>query len=139
MSRLTSLRNEEFSDRELLALMIDLRDASGVVTSQQIAEALDPDAASPVQCVGIRLGWMRRYGVVEWASDGVLGWQLTDKGERVANGQLKAAQQQALESLGPEQGLDAALMLGSLYRRLEYTEATMLRRGWQHGSGRKNG
>jgi|SRR5215471_14434766 len=137
MARLTSLRLAEFSDRELLALMIDLRDERGVVTSYQIAEALDPDAKHPTSCVGIRLGWMRRYHVVEQAPNGTPGWQLTEKGEKLANGQLRAAQLKVLEGLDPSQGLDAALALGSFYRRLDYTEATMLRRGWQHASGKR--
>lgn len=137
--RLTSLRLSEFSDRELLQLIVDLRDAAGVVTSQQIAEALDPDTDQPVSCVGVRLGWMRRYGAVEHAPEqNGPGWVLTSVGERIARlGHLKAGQERMLGELEPEQGLDAALALGRLYKRVGVTESIMLRRGWQHASGRR--
>jgi hypothetical protein len=138
MARLTSLRLNEFSDRELLALMIDLRNERGVVTTQQIADALDPDAENPTSCVGIRLGWMVRYHVVEHSQNGDgPGWKLTDIGERFAHAGLRPALQKALDTLPPEQGLDAALLLGAMYRRVGMTEATLLRRGWQHASGRR--
>jgi hypothetical protein len=134
MPRLHSLRLDEFSDRELLALMIDLRDERGIVTSYQIADSLDPDAKHPTQCVGIRLGWLRRWQIVDRV-DG--GWKLTRKGEKIAAGELQAEQLQAIESLSAEQGLDAALALGQLYQRIGYSEAVMLRRGWQHAAARR--
>jgi len=135
--RLTSLRLDEFGDRELLALMVDLRDASGVVTTAQIAEALEPDSPHPTNCVGIRLGWMTRYKVVEHAPNGTPGWRLTKAGEAVAAGQLTTEQAKVLDTLDPAQGLDAALALGRFYRRIGVVESTMLRRGWQHASGRR--
>jgi hypothetical protein len=136
--RLTSLRLEEFSDRELLALIVDLRNPKGVVTSLEIAEQLDPDAENPVSCVGIRLGWLRRYGVVERVDDGDgPGWRLTSKGEQVAHAGLRRTLENALDTLPPEQGMEAALMLGRLYQRSGFTEATMIRRGWQYASKRK--
>jgi len=139
MPRLSSLRNSDYSDRELLMLIVDLRDERGVCTSTQIAEALDPDAKHPTQCVGIRLGWMRRYGVVEYVQQNghPAGWCLTSSGERMAHAGLKGTARRLLESLPPEQGAEAAMMLGDLYRRLGYTESIMLRRGWQHASGRR--
>lgn len=135
--RLTSLRLDELSDRELLHVILDLRDAAGVVTSGEIAERLDPDHPHPTNCVGIRLGWLRRYGAVAYAPDGKPGWVLTDVGERIATGGLRAAQQRMLDELGGEQGLDAAIALGGLYHRLGQTEATLLRRGWQYASSPK--
>jgi|SRR6516162_2550576 hypothetical protein len=137
MSRLTSLKLDEFSDRELLALILDIRDPKGLVTSVQIASVLDPDHKHPVQCVGIRMGWMKRYGAVAKAPEGAEGWVLTETGERIARGELGPRQQAILETLRPEQGLDAALELGRLFRRIGFTEATLLRRGWQHASGRR--
>jgi hypothetical protein len=137
MARLSSLALAELSDRELLLLIVDLRDENGVVTTQQIAEKLDLSTARPKNSVGIRLAWMRRYGVVAYAPEGP-GWVLTDVGERVAGGQLKNGQVSTIGGLLPEQGLDAAIELGRMYRRIGVSEAHMLRRGWQYGSGRRS-
>jgi hypothetical protein len=141
MARLNSLRLAEFSDRELLALVVDLRDENaGVVTTQQLADTLQPQSKNPTNCVGTRMGWMRRYGAVERVevSDGTVGWRLTSVGERIAAGTLKRGQLAVIEALLPEQGLDAALALGQMYRRIGKTESVMLRRGWAHGSGRRS-
>lgn len=133
--RLANLRLESYSDRELLLLMKDLRDENGHVQSEEIADRLDLDHPKPLQCVGIRMAWMRRYGVVDFQRQ-LKVWYLTSKGEAIANGGLTKAQTKALESISAERGMEAVMALGSRYREFGEIEATMMRRAWKYSVGR---
>jgi len=55
-----------FSDEELLALVKDNLDEEGWVTSLDLADAIGvpEDEENRLAGIGVRLGWMQRYGVV---------------------------------------------------------------------------
>jgi len=55
-----------FSDEELLALVRDNLDEEGWVTSSDLADAIGvpDDEEQRLAGIGIRLGWMVRYGVI---------------------------------------------------------------------------
>src|SRR5215475_12485422 len=55
-----------FSDEELLHLVKDHLDAEGWVTSSDLADAIGvpEDEENRLSGIGIRLGWMVRYGVI---------------------------------------------------------------------------
>jgi hypothetical protein len=133
--RLTDLKLESFSDRELMMLILDLRDADGTVTPEEIADRLDLDTPTPVRCVSSRLSWLRRYGILDRNR---YGWYFTTKGEQIATAKpLSSSQQSWLSKLSPERGMDTTLMLGHLYNRYDGPEAVMMRRAWQYSISKR--
>lgn len=142
MKRLQDLRLESFSDRELLLLLIDLRNEDGLVTTEEIADALQLDHPNPYQCIGIRMSWMKRYGVVDHRTvrtrfnPSMKVWYLTSKGEGIAKGKLNAREERLFQHLHmfPEKGMNAAMALGDVYRSLSGVEAAMTRRAWRYAT-----
>jgi hypothetical protein len=73
---------------------------------------------------------MRRFGLLERDHD---KWRLTSAGETIIGAKLSAGATRALESLRPEQGMEAMLTLGDMYRSLRDKPAgVVLRRAWRH-------
>ena len=127
----------EFSDRELMNLMIDYQDDSGWVEVQQFALAVglgdDPHAS---RCVAQRFVWMRRYGVMERHKTDAK-WRLTPAGRKIALGALSESEKATLRNLTSEQLMEATTVLTGRYKRAGNTPSTMMRRAWQHGTGRR--
>jgi hypothetical protein len=60
-----SLRLEEFSDRELLFAFEEHADANGTISSRELSDGLSLSGLkNPHMNVAIRLGWLKRYGIV---------------------------------------------------------------------------
>lgn len=95
------LRLEEFSDQELLFALEECGGADGA-TSLELAEHLEPDRRDglkhPHQNIAIRLGWLKRYGVVE-RDDKTRRWVLSPLGEGLMHGRLKASERRMLEEI----------------------------------------
>jgi hypothetical protein len=83
--------------------------------------------------VGIRLGWMRRYGMVERDEERGL-WRLSPGGQRVIQARLRAAAQRELEALPDEALVQAMQSVVSRYRFVDAMTATMLRREFMYGT-----
>lgn len=127
----------DYSDRELLLRMIDLGDAGGWVSVYDLADALEIDHKRPGQCVGVRMGWMRRYGATE-RKESVPEWRPTRMGRALATGDLDRVQREVLDGLEPEQMLTLTRTLTTRYRRVGATAAHLMRREWTAGThGRK--
>jgi hypothetical protein len=128
----------DYSDRELLNLMLDEGEPSdGWISVHDLALAIGIDAKRPGQHVGVRLGWMRRYGAVE-RMDGAPAWRPTPMGRALARGDLTEQQRDAIEGLTSEQMLTLTRSLTTRYRRVGDTAAHLMRREWQYGThGRK--
>jgi hypothetical protein len=134
----SSLRLLDYSDRELLNLMLDEGDAQGWVDSRDMARVLGmhKDHAGSV---GQRFGWMRRYGAVE-RKDGTREWRPTLMGRALARGDLSEDQREVIEGLSSEQMLTLTRALTTRYRRVGDTAAHLMRREWQYGThGRRFG
>lgn len=123
----TSLRLYDYSDRELLAMMLDEAGDDGWVNTHDLAAALSIDHKHPGQCVGIRLSWLKRYGVVQ-RKDGSPEWRLTRAGLAQALGKLDPEQQAVLDGLSTEQMLTLTGSLTRRYRRVGETAAHLMRR-----------
>jgi hypothetical protein len=121
------LRLDEFSDRELLALIADLRDEAGYVQSLDIAVALNLGEGGK-QSASVRLSWMRRYGVVDY-DDG--GWCLTDDGERALQASASKGLTKAVEATSDPSLLEATHLLAERRRRAGSVFQTLSRREWQ--------
>lgn len=128
------LRNEDYTDRELLAI-IDKEAGDGWATSEDIAQVLGftdrEDGRSPVMRVVSRLNWMRHYGFIEREDEGGQAhWQLTEVGREIMSGKLNRSVEGALNRMGAGEGI---LLMRALTRR-ESNEAVghALRREFQH-------
>jgi hypothetical protein len=133
-----SLRLTEFSDRELMNIVLDNEDETGWVDSEQIALAINPDHVHARQCVGIRFSWMRRYGAMERQDDKTKEhygrWKLTPVGRKIALGELSPEEKKLLDSLPPEKLMTTVGQLTRRYHRVNETAATMMRRAWINGT-----
>lgn len=126
------------SDREVLALARDRADADGQFSTADLAAAFDLTVKHPLSNVGVRLGYLRRIGMLERDPENGR-WYLTVIGEKFARGGLTAVQRRALESLRDEGAAWAATeSLSGLLRAAGDTQATMMRRQWQHGWAQRN-
>jgi hypothetical protein len=127
------LKLEEFSDRELLSILLDVSDDDGWATSAEVAEAIRGlDAKHPAQNVGIRFGWLRRFGVVEY--DRIEHrWRMTPAGLTVIGRKLSDREEQALGRFGDDALVQVIRHCTSTYRRSHYATANLARREWQWG------
>lgn len=133
-----SMRLADYSDRELLALLMDRRDTDGTVSTADLAAAIDLDTKHPLSNVGVRLGYLRRIGMLERDAD-TKRWYLTTLGHRFVVGRLTTAQRNALEALRDEGAAWVATeSLAGLLGAASEAQATMMRRQWQHGWAQRN-
>lgn len=137
---LASLRIVDFSDRELLHIINDLRNEDGWTSSQEVAEELGIQADHPAQCVGQRMTWLARYGCVEKHKDEKHMWRITDFGESIMRGKLSKGAERQLENMDEGQLLLATRMVTARYRGMANSSngqgraAWLLRREWTHGT-----
>ena len=106
-----TLRNVDYSDRELLMLLRDMADADGVCSADSLALGLGYDEDSAYR-VAPRLSWMTRYGFLARV-DG--GWMITKDGQDIMAGKLSASTARELDEMGVGKRI---LALRALRRRL---------------------
>jgi hypothetical protein len=115
MAALNSLRLIDYSDRELLLIVVDEATADGWTTAEDVARRLGLATPLPQRNVVSRFSWLRRYGAMERETvtddkgkplvtrSGNMKytqrWRLTARGEQIANGTLSARQQGALDKV----------------------------------------
>jgi len=140
---LTALTLLDYSDRELLLLVMDLSDADkdGFTSSHQIADALGVEGEHRLNSVGSRMAVLRRIGAVERDFNApkshTARWTVTPMGRLLASGSLTASLQKSLDGLKPEQMLLAARVVARTYRTAPETAGMMLRREMRYASGLK--
>jgi hypothetical protein len=128
----------DVSDRELLALLQDVSDDDGMASTADLAAVADLNAKHPLSNVGVRLGYLRRIGMLD-RDPKTMRWFLTTLGSRFVSGRLTAAQRKALEALRDEGSAWAATeSLASLLGGASQAQATMMRRQWQYGWAQRN-
>lgn len=127
-----ALALQDYTDRELLLMVLDNGDAEGWVTSETLADVLGIEHKHPRQCVGSRMSWMRRYGVVErHPVYDRHAWRLTSIGEVLAKGKLSPAQERQLEHLRDDQMLLVTRWLGARQRSAQDSAGILMRREWR--------
>lgn len=150
-----TIRNQDVTDRELLANITDAVEADGWATTTGIAVecgfgvANSKKGETPARKVATRLSWMRDGGLLESADpdytkpyknpgDRDTRWRLSPVGEAILAGKLSKTVENALASLDA-----GALVL--LMRQLgmqgyvggDLAVAFTLRREWQHHQGQR--
>lgn len=141
---MNSLQLEEFSDRELLSVLEMQADDYGFADAETISDQLGLDHPHPKACVTSRLVWLTRYGAVEVDPLRKRGhpqrWRLTEKGNALVSGSLKAGQEKALGTLADEQMIEVMRFVTNRWRNSDDTTAHLTRREWIYGtSARRNG
>lgn len=128
----------DFSDMEFLHVLLDLATADGWVTTTELAEALRLDVKHPNQNVGVRLGWLKRLGVVERDeephSETRWAWRLTEEGQAVMDARLRKREENLLEGLAPEMMVEITNYLTARYHRVGEATANLIRRQWLNGT-----
>jgi hypothetical protein len=122
------LRIADFSDREILAIMADIADGAGEVTTGDLAlrvfglKETTADAEileHAALCVRSRLAWMRRYGLVE-KGEKVGIWYISEAGKRLRFAKLGRSFSMAISHTPSESVLEMAHQVGE--RMLNVTE-----------------
>jgi hypothetical protein len=145
-----SLTLLDFSDRELLLIVYDVRDPEGWSSARDVAR-INLDHPEPHRPVASRLSWMRRYGAVERefmrdehgnpmrTPNGKLRftqrWRLTDRGMALAQGKLSDTDRQALDRFTDDQLLVVTRWLTERQRESDLVAGALVRREWKHGTG----
>lgn len=126
----------DFSDREVLYKLADCLNEDGVATSHEVAASAGL-GRSEARNVAVRLGWMKRYGVVDHAGhrNEERLWTLTPDGRAMLDGTLNANMRAALAGVSDSQRV--TIMEGLAGRAADNPLwKTMLRRSWQNRIGR---
>lgn len=158
-----SARLVDFSDRDLLGLLIDAADDGGWASAEDVTNLkgmqwLRDGHSRPVACVATRFVWLWRYGALEreQARDDeghklyVAGdksrprltnrWRLTPLGKALVTGTLSKAEQDRLEKLDATKMLVVTRWLGQVATHSPDTARSLITREWRYStSDRRNG
>ena len=107
------VRIGDFSDRELLALLIDMgHQCSGREMAQRVWNVPDddPDLTRLTRCVTSRLVWMRRFGLVVRDGDGA--WQISTVGLALRTDRTTTQMATQISELKESKLLDLANTVG---------------------------
>jgi hypothetical protein len=135
-----SLRNVDYTDRELL-LLIHHASANDGATSDEIAEALGYTNNGTIRATRVsgRLSWMRRYGFLDKfeQSNGEAVWVITEMGRQIMGGKLPPSVQSRLLSMDAGERVLAmrAVSSGAFQGRREVADA--VRREYLHQAAKR--
>ena len=119
----------DFRDLDLLLKIWDEEE----ITTEQLADAIG--LAGHNTNVGVRLGWMKRFGMVKRNAKGL--WYVASGGGRVIEARGRAASETELKDLPDEAMVETMASVVARYRFLDSTTATMLRREFLFGTQRR--
>lgn len=141
------LRIEDMSDREFLLVLADCADDDGWADSQVIADVMD---LAERRIASSRLSWLARYGAVEreYETDEhnrprmrksgqyfyTQRWRMTERGEALAFGRLRAQTRNSLDKLGDDSMLELTHWLTTRVRRSNETATKLVAREWRYGT-----
>jgi hypothetical protein len=131
------VRIADYSDREILAMMLDL-DGSGEVAASDLARrifGLQPNADKDAlvhanRCVTSRLSWMRRFGLV-YKGEEVGVWAISHEGKALRSAKLGRAMNSAVTNSHDSVMLEMAHVVGERFLRARPVSRTAMRRELQ--------
>src|SRR5262245_41050006 len=118
----------DFRDLELMWKIVEEQNGSRGVSTLDLADALGFDVEETSgRPVGMRLAWMRKYGMVLFDERERL-WRLSAGGQRVIDAHEKSREIEIFDELPDESMVDVMAHVTSRYRHGKSMIATMLRR-----------
>jgi hypothetical protein len=124
-----SFRVIDFRDTDIMSKL----DQLGTISSVELASELGASKDEGAKAIGRRLGWMRRYGMVELDPEKRV-WTISPGGTRVLESRRVAAAKKAIEKLPREELVEVMAHITSVYRLGDPMLAAMLRREFQYGT-----
>jgi len=124
----------DFRDIDLMHKIAENTNGRGIVAGD-LAELIGLEAEDGSRPVGIRLSWMKRYGMVAYDPDNKL-WKLSKSGGRIVESQLRAPQFRVIENLPDESMVEVMAMVTSRFQRGETVLGHMLRREFMYATGK---
>lgn len=130
-----ALRIRDFSDRELLHVMLD-ESSDGAVDTRRIAIRVfglsDSEENTAIiqyytRCVGSRFAWMRRFGLVD-KGDTVGTWIMSSEGASLISNDLNRSLANSLDSLENDRSLALANRVGLKLVSASDTASTAMKR-----------
>lgn len=129
-----SLTLMDYSDRELLHIVLDCQDPdTGYATTKQLVEALGVTGDHAASSVGVRMAWLRRFGAVARHPKRSL-WTVTLIGEQLINGDLSERQAALVDNMEADRLLMLTRAITRKYRRAGTTASHLMRREWRRGT-----
>ena len=126
----------DFRDLDLMLTLEERADDEGWSPTHDLASSFG--FGDELQALGIRLGWMKHYGMVERKpSKGESFWRLTDGGLRVIEARLRAAQSRTIEALPNESMVEVMANIAGRYHHADPMTAALLRREFMYGTRRR--
>lgn len=124
----------DFRDIDLMLKIRAETNGHGIPTSE-LADLLGFEEGDN-RPVGIRLAWMRRYGMVAF-DESDRTWSLSAAGERVTRAHIRSSKITAVERLPDEKMVDVMAHVTSRWRHSDPMLAQMLRREFLYGTQRR--
>jgi len=125
----------DFRDLDIMYKIDEASNGSGV-DSGELAELMGFDAEEGGRNIGIRLAWMRKYGMVAFDQN-TRHWALSRSGSRVVQAQLKAPELKVVKEMPDEKMIEVMSLVTSRYHRGETMIGNMLRREFLYGTKRR--
>lgn len=125
----------DFRDTDLMHHIAEHSNGKGIA-STALAELLGFDAEDGARPIGIRLAWMKRYGMVAYDDRDKL-WSLTRGGLRVTQAHVLAPELKVVEKMPDEKMVEVMALVTSRFQRGETMLAHMLRREFAFGTQKR--
>lgn len=122
----------DFRDLDIMYRIQEVANSAGV-SSQDLAELLGFEAETGTRSIGIRLAWMRRYGMVVY-DDESKTWALSPSGDKVVKAHVLAPELKVVKEMPDEKMIEVMALVTSRYQRGEPMIANMLRREFLYGT-----
>jgi len=132
-----TLQLEEFSDIELLHLVLDNQDEDGYVETGEMVLVIGLDATHARQCVASRFSWLKRIGAMEHHPEERHKWRLSTAGRALIGGRLSKTEERVMEALQDEKLLSMTRVFTSRYRSAGSVSAALARRELRYGTSRR--
>ena len=125
----------DFRDIDLMFKIREEANGSKGLTSHELADLLGFEEGDN-RPIGIRLSWMKRYGMIAF-DEGERLWNLSPSGLRVTDAHLKAREIKLLDQLPNESMVEVMAHVTSRYQHGKGMLAHMLRREFLYGTKRR--
>lgn len=132
MDRLTNL---DMADREILYLINDCTNG-GWAQRDEVEERLKLSHPAPASCIASRFSWMIRWGWLVKDKDEPR-YRITRIGRDLMRGDVDKALAATLRRLNPGERVVMMRYMGQSYTRSGRAAQIMMRRQWQHNTGRR--